>query len=414
MKIFLETYGCAMNLADSAIIRGVAGYPFTEKPEDADTVIINTCAVKLTTEHRMLSSIKKHLSAGRRVIVTGCLPKMNAKKLEGLGVSIVDSNSLMRLPEALASRKPVILLSDLHEDKISLPHCQDSSLIAVVEISEGCLGNCSFCGTKNARGTLTSYPVNEIKEYIGLLVRSGKKEIWLTSQDTGAYGLDIGSSLPELVKSVTNIPGDFRIRIGMMNPCFVTRNHKGFREMFDSEKVYKFLHIPIQSGSDRILKAMNRLGKVSDFEMIVAAFRERYPEGIVATDIIVGFPGETAEDFQETVSLIRKTAPEMVNISRFGPRPNTPAARLKQLPTEVSKKRSSELASLSRRLVSEKFAERIGKKERLLAFSSEKGKTLSRDSSFRQVVVDGIFSGFVDAEITGSGPSYLKAKVIKP
>lgn len=414
MKVHLETYGCALNKADSSIIKGfLSNQTFTDA-KNADVVIVNSCAVKLTTENRMFSKIKKHLKANKEVLVTGCLPKINLRELKKYPVSIVDSNSLDQLPKALEKikeNKTVYFSSDNHKNKLSFPHCLDMGITTIVEISEGCLGKCAFCGTKNARGSLTSYSSEDIRNYVGFLVKAGKKEIYLTSQDMGCYGFDIESNLPELLREITSIKGDFLVRIGMMNPNHALKILDKLVEAYKNKKIYKFLHVPVQSGSNKVLKEMDRAHTKEDFEEIIERFRKEIPDVCIATDIIVGFPTETEEDFEETIELMRRIKPDVVNISKFYPRPKTKASEMKKLPTEIIAKRSRLLSKICREIHSEKNKLYVGKKFRCLVTDSK--RKLARAPNFKQVFLDRDSEGFVQVKITESGRSFLRGKVLE-
>jgi len=168
----------------------------------------------------------------------------------------------------------------------------------------------------------------------------GCKEVWLTSTDNGCYGFDIGTDLPSLVNAVVEIPDDFMIRVGMMNPMYMPRIKEGLIESFDNDKVFKFLHIPVQSGSDKVLHDMKRGHTVGTFREIVKKAKERFGDFTISTDVIVGFPSETLEDFQKTVNLLDETRPDVVNLSRYSARPGTEAAEWKQIDVAEVKRRS--------------------------------------------------------------------------
>ena len=353
MKIFLDTYGCTSNKADSQVIQNtLAEQDHNLVPLDtSDVVIVNTCAVKNATESRMISTIKKYTDKGKSVIVAGCLPKINPRILDRFNVSIVDCNSYNRLPKALEEIKKgnrVVFFSDDHKDKLKILHNQDSDF-AIVPIAEGCISNCSYCATKHARGNLTSYKTDDIIALIRVLVENGKKKILLTAQDTGCYGFDIKMSFAELLEKIVAIDGDFAVRVGMMNPQHVKGRLNELINVFKNPKILPFLHVPVQSGSDKVLREMRRGYKVADFLEIVETFRREIPNIYISTDIIVGFPTETDKDFEETIKLVEKVQPEKVNISKFYPRPDTAAKKMKQLPTEIKKQRSTTLANLCRK-----------------------------------------------------------------
>ncbi|MFH0986460.1 MAG: radical SAM protein, partial [Candidatus Micrarchaeota archaeon] len=244
-----------------------------------------------------------------------------------------------------------------HANKLLLPHSFAEGADAVpVEICEGCAGRCAYCGTKNARGDLFSYPVQDIVKHVNELAKKGHIKILLTAQDTGCYGLDIGSTLPELLKKISAIDGNFACRIGMMNPCYAAKYADEIIALMNepNSKFLPFIHIPIQSGSDKVLKEMKRIGTAAEFKKTAEKFRKAVSGITIATDIIVGFPTETDADFKKTVKLLKDAKPDVVNISMFYPRPNTAAAEMKQLASQTVKKRSCELTKLCKALKNNK------------------------------------------------------------
>lgn len=355
MKIFLDTYGCTSNKADSQVIRNLLtqhSHEFTSF-DKSNIVIVNTCAVKNATESKMISAITKYVDANKQVLVAGCLPKINPQILRRFNVSIVDLNSYNRLTEALEEIKKgkrVVFLSNDHKNKLKTLCYQHNT--AIVPIAEGCISACSYCATKHARGTLTSYQPQQIVDLIKTLVKNDKKKILLTAQDTGCYGFDIGTNLAELLEKIVAIEGNFTVRVGMMNPQHVKGQLDNLIKVFKNPKIMPFLHIPVQSGSDKVLKDMKRGYNVADFLDIVRKFKREIPDLYFSTDIIVGFPTETDKDFEKTIGLVKKVRPENVNISQFYPRPKTAAKKMKQLPTEIKKQRSRQLAELCREIKS--------------------------------------------------------------
>lgn len=411
-----------MNQADAQIIRKVLerhNHEFTDL-KSSDLVVINSCSVKLTTENRMISRIKKYLGMGKRVIVAGCLPRMNPKRLQNLNVSVVDTDSLDGLPRVvkLDGDGRRFFFSNKHKNKLRLPHAQDDSVTGIVSISEGCLSQCSFCGTRNARGRLMSYPIRDILEYTRCLIDQGKREIFITAQDVGCYGIDIKTNLIELLEKITSLEGDFWLRIGMMSPHHVQGMFEKLIEIYRSDKIYKFLHIPIQSGSNNVLKSMRRAGSAEQFLSMVRRFREEIPNIAVSTDIIVGFPTETDADFEKTVNLIKKARPDITNISMFYPRPRTEASKMKKLPTETIKQRSRRLSEICRKISLENNKKYIGREMRCLVTGQSKyGQVLARAPNFKQVILDSgdaVKDGrWVDVRIVDVGSSHLKGFIPK-
>jgi threonylcarbamoyladenosine tRNA methylthiotransferase CDKAL1 len=411
MRAYLETYGCSLNKGDSDIILGYlkkSGVDTVNSPEKADLLFLNTCAVKLTTERRMISRIQRLSKFKGKLVICGCLPKMNEPEIRKAckDCILVDTNSLDKIPNIVEGNFKDYL-SEQHEEKLKMPHPKPG-LTAVVPVAEGCLGNCSFCGTKFARGKLTSYPVKDIKLFCERAIENGTKQFYLTAQDTGIYGSDIGSSLPELVKEIASIHGEFKIRIGMMNPGVAMK----CLDAFDSPKVYRFLHTPVQSGSDKVLREMNRTYEAKDFIEAVNEFRNRHENACISTDVIVGYPTETDEDFKETVDLITKTQPDVTNVSKFMPRPGTKAAKLKKrLPTETIKERSVEMSRICRNISLRQNQNYVGRTMKVLV--CEKGRTggfIGRAENYKQVALEDAKLGtFREVEIKSAFPTYLSA-----
>jgi MiaB/RimO family radical SAM methylthiotransferase len=238
-----------------------------------------------------------------------------------------------------------IITGPTRREKLGLPRVRSKKETAIIEIADGCLGNCSYCATRLAKGPLFSYRPSSIVKEVNCALAQNCKRIWFTAQDTAAYGEDIGTNLPFLLGLLP--AGNYQVRVGMMNPNTALPILKELIEAYKDKRIWKFLHLPLQSGSNEILKAMNRPYTVQDFERIVSEFRKVFPKLILWTDVIVGYPGETEKQFQETVELLKRMKFDKVNISRFAKRDKTAAAELKQLPTDVLKKRTEALHALS-------------------------------------------------------------------
>jgi len=354
-----------------------------------------------------MSQINKCINLGKHVVVTGCLPKVNPARLEGLPVSILDTNSLDKIPQAIKEKKK--FYSDEHENKLLLPHHQNKTFTGIIEVNEGCLGKCAYCGTKNARGNLTSFPQEDILDYAKKLINLGKKEIFLTSQDTGCYGLDTNTDITELVAQMAETPGNYLLRVGMMNPNHALRLLPKLPDMLNNPRVYSFLHIPVQSGSNRVLKNMNRQYTVQDYKKIVRTIKQKAPQTTIATDIITGLPGETETDHHHTLRLIRETKPDVANLSKFYPRPNTRAEKMPRIKTQVIKKRSTQLSKLINRVSTSQNKHLMGKQFTCLTLSKGFGRTTNYKSVFLDTTQTG---AMVNAKITGYGAHHLKAKVL--
>ena len=358
-NVWIEAYGCSANIADSEIIAGTLnshGYNIVHCIDESDLNIIVTCSVKDSTEHKMLHRIKQLTVDNKPLLVAGCLTKTERKKIEKINpnVSLLGPNSLDRSVEAVNltfSNNKIVFLDDSSEEKVNLPRLRVNKSISIVEIASGCLSNCSFCQTKISKGNLKSYRPGSIISQIKNDVKDGCNEIWLTSTDNGCYGKDINSNLVELLKLCTQLEGDYKIRVGMLNPMYLSEILYDLILVYkNEEKIFKFLHIPVQSGSNKILKQMYRGHDIKIFKKAVYEFRKSIPEITIATDVIVGFPNETEEDFKLTLDLIKEYEPDIINISKYSQRSGTVSSRLKNIPSDQKKLRSTILHSISREI----------------------------------------------------------------
>ena len=345
-KIFVEAYGCSASFADSEMISGLivnGGHTLATSPSESDLNLIVTCSVKDTTANKMMYRIKSLKT--KPLIVAGCLAKAEQNNVEKFveNASLLGPNSLGKTLDVINSTlmgKKQIALEDSDLSKVGLPKVRLNSAVGIVEIASGCMSECTFCQTKLAKGDLSSYRLGDIVRQVQTEIKEGCKEVWLTSTDNGCYGFDIGTDLPTLVNAVSEIPKDFMIRVGMMNPMYMPRIKQNLIESYDNEKVFKFLHIPVQSGSDKVLNDMKRGHTSETFREIVKKTKERFENFTISTDIIVGFPSETEEDFQKTIALLDETKPDVVNLSKYSARPGTDAAELKQIDAAEIKRRS--------------------------------------------------------------------------
>jgi threonylcarbamoyladenosine tRNA methylthiotransferase CDKAL1 len=354
--VYIETYGCSANQNNSEILAGIlskSGFLITNNSEIADILIFNTCVVKSKTESKIRRRIQD-LKSGKLIIIAGCMPETDFKKLKKTKKDLIflgthhfkDIASLIKdyYDNQLDDKKQATYLMQNNEIKLNLPKKPGSSLISIHQISEGCLGECSYCKTRLAKGRLFSYPKDEILKSIESDLQNQAKEIWLTSQDNAAYGLDKGKrELPNLLRDILELKHKFKLRLGMMDPNNVIPILNELIEVFKDKKVFKFIHIPIQSASNSVLKHMNRLYTIEQAEKIIQAFRGKFPDITIATDIIVGYPLETEEDHGQNIEFIKKFKPDVLNISKFSSHKSTPAGKLKVLGSSIVGKRASEL-----------------------------------------------------------------------
>ena len=398
LYVYFETYGCSANQNNTEIMAGLvkqSGLEITNNEKIADIIVINSCIVKGPTENKIKRRISDLQALKKPIIIAGCMPSVRVNQLSGLNIYLLDichTLDIVKLIKDIQQEQYSLenYVNKKPEVKLNKPKIPLKKKIGITQISEGCLGNCSFCMTKYAKGQLYSYPEEDIIKNVSQDIKSGCKEIWLTSQDSAAYGLDKGKSrLPQLLTKILNIKGNFRLRLGMMNPNNVLPILKELIELYKNDKMYKFLHIPLQSGSDKILKSMNRKYSSLDFINITKEFKKEIPNITLATDIIVAFPGETNEDFNSTKEVIKKVQPQIFNISRFWPMQGTLAYNYKQISPEIAKKRDLELHSLQKSIAKSNNQEMLNKD--IKVFISEYDKKtkeyLARTESYQLVKI---------------------------
>lgn len=397
-KVWLEAYGCSASMADSEMIAGLlkgAGYEIAQSRKEGSLNLIVTCSVKDTTEHKMVHRIKQLSKTGKPLVIAGCLPKADRGLVESLnaGASLMGPQSLDRSADVVASAlsgNRLVALSDSKTEKVNLPRVRINPAVSIIEIASGCLSECTFCQTKMAKGDLQSYRPGDIVRQVRQDVAEGCKEIWLTSTDSGCYGRDMDSDLAELLQACCEVEGDFKMRVGMLNPQYMPGMISRMVDVYaKNDKLFRFVHMPVQSGSEQILRRMKRGHTARVFVDAVRAFRERMPDFTVSTDIIVGFPGETEHDFEQTLDLLREAEPDVVNISRYSARPGTDAARSKgRIRSDVAKDRSRRATALARRIAKKRNSEWQGWEGEIIV--DEIGKVVQgRNRSYKPVVLEG-------------------------
>ncbi|KAL4110475.1 hypothetical protein PRIC1_002166 [Phytophthora ramorum] len=351
--IWMKTYGCSHNVSDSEYMQGVLasyGYRFTQEPDAAQLWLLNSCTVKDPSQAAFMHLAVKGRKQNKAVVVAGCVPQAD-RHLKGLEeVSIVGIQQVDRVVEVVEETlkgHTVRLLAKNRLPELDLPKIRKNPMVEIIPLSTGCLGACTYCKTRHARGKLGSYTPDAIVSRAQTVINEGVTEIWLSSEDTGAYGIDIGTDLPTLMRKLLEVvPAGVMLRVGMTNPPYILDHLEAIAEVLNHERVYSFLHVPVQSGSDDVLLAMNREYTAGEFRRVADELLAKVPDLTLATDIICGFPTETEEHFDETMELVEKYRFHIMNISQFYPRPGTPAAKMKRVPTQVVKNRSRKLTKL--------------------------------------------------------------------
>jgi len=429
-RVFLESFGCSSNVADGEFMAGClaeAGFELADSTREADVLIYNTCAVKTPTENRAIEILKRAGQTGdKRLVITGCLPLINFRRLKdevrfdavlgpSCGSSIVENVQKVINNESQVLLKPICNA----EPSLFLPRRAVNPVISIVPVEHGCLGSCSYCCVVFARGRLRSHSIRDIVKRVQTDLDSGAQEIWLTGQDMASYGRDIGVDLADLLREVCALEGDYLIRVGMMTPNLALDMLPELVKSFQNDHVFKFVHLPVQSGDDHVLKRMNRLYRVEEFELIVESFRDAMPSITLATDVICGFPGESDEAFERTLSLIEGIKPDIVNVSKFFPRPRTAAESIKPriAPQEITE-RSKRMANLVRKISSEKNRAWTNWQGRILIDERGKqpGTIIGRNFAYKPIVIksldQGLLGNFVNVHVTKTFQTYLEAEIV--
>ena len=427
-QVFIKNFGCSSNIADGEVLAGClakAGFKIVQSELDAELLIFNTCGVKGPTENRIIDALK-HVPKNKKIIIAGCLPKINFERLcsetyfngvvgPAFGEEIVDV-----VKRVLAGEKVINLNPAKKKPLLSLPRQKSNPVVSIIPINFGCLGSCTYCCVIFARGHLRSYSTSEIVERVQSDYAAGSKEFWITSQDTAAYGRDLGTDLAELLTEIGCLPGDFRVRIGMMTPNLITEMQNRLITAFDNPRIFQFLHLPVQSGDDSVLQYMRRFYTAAEFKEIVKTFRAEFPQLTLATDVIVGFPGETAEAFENTLELLEEVKPDVTNVSKFFARPKTVAARMKEglVDKEETKRRSTVTAELAKRLSAERNQRWVGWSGEVLV--DEKGKVegswVGRNFAYKPIVVknnDNLLGKTLQVKVVDALGTYLIGELIE-
>jgi len=416
VRVYVESYGCSQNQGEGAgIARELAsrGHELARAPAGADVGILVTCGVIGPTESRMVRRWQALSTRIPRVVVTGCLVPLRTDLMDGPGrdrttfVPIREQAHLPALLDTWAVATPAGPPGAPGEWRPA-----PAPVTEEVVIAQGCTSGCTYCFSRLARGRISSVAADDVVERVDGAVRRGVKEVRLTGLDTAAWGSDLPGTpgLAHLLRAVSGVPGDFRVRVGMMSPQSLEPHRTDYLDALARGRAYRFLHLPLQSGSDSVLGAMRRGYSAELFRRQVEDARARMPDLHLATDVIVGFPGETEEDFRATEELLESVGAETVNVTRFSPRPGTPAARLPALPPRVAKRRSRSVAALRQRVSRARLERWIG--ERVLGRVLETGpggSSVARLPNYLPVVLDRQppLGAEVELRVDGARSTYL-------
>ena len=417
MRVYVESYGCAQNRGEAAALeRSVteAGHPLVRDPALAEVGILVTCGVIGSTEARMVRRCRALGERLPRLIVTGCLVPLRSDTLPRPSrgeLTLVPIRGQHAIP-ALLSGWDAPGRAVRGPPEAALP----AAATAEVVVAQGCTSHCTYCYSRLARGPLQSVPADVVVRRVSEARDRGAVEVRLASLDTSCWGMDggRGERLPDLLRAVAAVPGRFFVRIGMMSPQSLAPIAAAFFDGLAHPRFFRFLHLPVQSGSDSVLAAMRRGYDRATFGALVERARRSLPDLMLSTDVIVGFPGETESDFDQTLSVLEETEPEIVNVTRYSGRPHTPAARERAVSGGVVKRRSRRLTELRLRLARRKLERWIGVDAEGVVVEPGKGDTsLVRLPNYLPVVLPGRWSlgSTVRLRVDGARSTYLLGQV---
>ena len=424
-NIYVQTHGCSANLVESESMMGLltkSGFKIVDEIEYSDVNIINICTVKgVTVPLKEIRKFTEHYPK-KSLIVTGCITQDIIPQIRSINqnASLINTHNIHRIVEAVEESLQGNILEALTQDKVikaNLPKIRTNKIIGIIPIASGCDDFCAYCSVKLIKGNIFTYPesfiVNEVKKNI----EQGCKEIWLTSQDNGAYGLDKGTRrLPNLLNEILdNVPGNYKIRLGMINPRHVMSMIDELIQIYQDDRIYKFIHIPVEAGNNEILGKMKRKYNVHEFKEIVGKFRRYVKDITIASDMIVGFPTETELQFQDSLNLIQDIKPNILNIARFSARPHTAASRMKQIPGNIKKERSRALTELFMSIALKQNKKWIGWQGKIIIDEIGKKNTwVGRNFAYKPVIVKGNFSfgDEIDVKIKDATTYDLRAQII--
>jgi tRNA-2-methylthio-N6-dimethylallyladenosine synthase len=435
LRVHVLTFGCQMNKYDSAMVAGLLrarGAVFVPDEADADLLLINTCSVREHAEARVYSLLgflkrRKRKQPGFLIAVLGCMAQKEAARIAErfphvdliVGTRMLDE--FPRLLERVREGAPTPLVAVDVKPSISFGETvarRESRHQAFLAVTRGCNKRCTYCVVPYTRGPEASRPIGELLAEARRLAADGVSEITLLGQTIDTYGRDLGTDLPALLKALYPLPGLQRLR-------FIT-SHPGecreelFRVMHDlGDKVMPFLHMPVQSGADRILRRMGRGYTRAQYLDVVGAARRLCPEIELATDWIVGFSGETGDEFAQSLSLCEEVRFQFSYVFKYSAREGTPAAKLPDdVPEAAKKARHQELLHAQERISLEKNRERIGQVENVLVEGPSKldpGRLTGRSRTFRLVHFPGgedLTGRYVDVRIMGATGLALTGEAI--
>ncbi len=430
MKYYIVTFGCQMNKSDSERIASVlenANYKLTSKINKANLIVINMCSVRQSAVNRVYGKIKefsklKSEKPEVKTLLTGCILRKDLKKLRNSFDYIFSIKALNYWEDFLKRskyfyypdpRNPEFCLK-LSANYLKTKPSYSNDFSAFIPISIGCNNFCTYCVVPYTKGLLIHKDHKKILEETEKTIKKGFKEIWLLGQNVNSYQSPTNSStnFPKLLKMINKIGGNFWIRFTSSHPKDFSKEL--IEAIANSEKVTEYLNLPVQSGDNKVLKRMNRLYTIEQYKSLVRKIRKNIPDISLSTDIIVGFPGETKKQFQNTIKLFKEIKFDMAYISQYSPRLGTAAVKMKDnIPHQEKKRREKVLTEVLKETALENNKKYIGKTIEVLVDKSERGLLAGKTRSYKTVKFKGnkgLVGQFTKVKIIDASPWGLKAR----
>ncbi len=431
-KLYIETLGCAMNVRDSehiiAELSNKKDYELTQNLEDADLILINTCSVREKPVAKLFSEIgvfQKRGKKGAKIGVTGCTASHLGEEIIKRAPAVdfvLGARNVSKISEVVDKKHAVEISTEHDETLYEFTDYRSNPYKALVNISIGCDKQCTFCIVPATRGEEISIPSDLIIQEVKRAVEGGAKEVMLLGQNVNNYakrftaGSDKASSFTDLLRLVSEVEGLERIRFASPHPLHM--DDEFLQEFANNPKICPQIHVPLQSGSTNLLKRMKRGYTKEWFLNRCQKIRQMVPNVVISTDIIVGFPGESEEDFEDTIDVLKKVKFEQLFSFKYSPRPHTQAAEYSdQVPSEVASRRLMELQSIHKEIQEQSMQSQVGKRVSVYFEELKSGnKVAGRTDNGRLVIVDGseeLLGKIVDVDIDRASLTTLFGKVVR-
>ena len=394
VKIYFEIAENLLNQADCEQMAGLlqgANFEITQNEEESDVVIINA-NFKYFTEKSLLTRLKEFKESYKIVIITGCITKSVSKKFKKYPLVNTDQiDKIVEVVEEALNDNVIKEINSNEKKELGINHIRRNQFVEIIPISNGCLKDCPSCIIKPKKENYYSYPIEKIINRAQKAIDEDVKEIWLVSQDTGRYGFDINTDLTTLIEGIVRLNGKFKLGIGVMNLDSLLKIKEGLIECYKNKKVFKYLHLPILAGNNKILKCMGKKYTIEDYKNIVRLFKRSIVEINLETDIIIGYPGETEDEYWDTLNLIRETIPDSINISKYFSIISNNSEKVKKIPTKEIERRYKDLTDIFHNIAKMQNERWMGWEGPIIISQNgdELNQWIDRNESYKQVIVHG-------------------------